>query len=101
MKIVNALTANLVESRFLEGWTGISPRTTYRRFVTELGLTFAQRRQQTVLLRALERIVDGAPVTTIGLDLGYDNARAFIDMFRRALGATPGRYAETGRPGEE
>ncbi|WP_430507282.1 helix-turn-helix domain-containing protein, partial [Burkholderia sp. BCCCDS15] len=41
------------------------------------------------------------PVTTIALDLGYDNVSAFIDMFRRALGTTPGRYMETGRRGEE
>lgn len=92
MKIVNALATNLVDSRQLEGWAGISPRTTYRRFVTESGLTFAQSRQQARLLRALERIADVAPVTTIALDLGYDNASAFIDMVRRALGMTPGGY---------
>ncbi|MDE5500158.1 helix-turn-helix transcriptional regulator, partial [Pseudomonas sp. 4B] len=28
---------------------------------------------------------------------GYDNVSAFIDMFRRALGTTPGRYLEAGR----
>ena len=70
-----------------------------RRFVAETGLTFAQWRQQARLLRALERIADGVPVTTIALDLGYDNVSAFIDMFRRALGTTPGRYMETGRRG--
>ncbi len=73
-------------------WAGISARTMSRRFVTELGLTFARWRQQARLLRALERIADGTPVTTIALDLGYDNVSAFIDMFRRALGTTPGRY---------
>jgi methylphosphotriester-DNA--protein-cysteine methyltransferase len=26
------------------------------------------------------------------LELGYDNVSAFIDMFRRAMGTTPGRY---------
>lgn len=90
MKIINALATNLVDSRQLEGWAGISPRTTYRRFVTESGLTFAQSRQQARLLRAPERIADVAPVTTIALDPGYDNASAFIDMVRRALGMTPG-----------
>ncbi|MCO8649083.1 helix-turn-helix domain-containing protein, partial [Burkholderia multivorans] len=34
---------------------------------------------------------------TIALDLGYENVSAFIDMFRRALGTTPGKYGELAR----
>ena len=62
----------------------------------ETGLSFAQWRQQARLLRALELIADGVAVTTIALELGYDNVSAFIDMFRRALGTTPGRYRSAG-----
>ncbi|VWC34734.1 AraC family transcriptional regulator [Burkholderia aenigmatica] len=101
IKITDALAADLADNRRLEEWAewaGISARTMSRRFVAETGLTFAQWRQQARLLRALERIADGAPVTTIALDLGYDNVSAFIDMFRRALGTTPGRYMEDGPP---
>lgn len=48
-------------------------------------------------MRALEKVADGVPVTTIALDLGYENVSAFIDMFRRALGTTPGKYGELAR----
>lgn len=99
-RITDALAADLADNRRLEEWAkwaGISARTMSRRFVAETGLTFAQWRQQARLLRALEKIADGVPVTTIALDLGYDNVSAFIDMFRRALGTTPGKYMELTR----
>jgi AraC-like DNA-binding protein len=102
-RITDALVSDLSDSRRLEqwaAWAGLAPRTLSRRFVAETGLTFAQWRQQARLLRALELVADGIPVTTIALDLGYDNVSAFIDMFRRALGTTPGRYvAETSENG--
>ena len=34
----------------------------------------------------------GAAVTTVALDLGYENASGFITMFRKAMGQPPGRY---------
>ncbi|RQR52445.1 AraC family transcriptional regulator [Burkholderia sp. Bp9140] len=102
MRITDALAADLADNRRLEewaAWAGISARTMSRRFVAETGLTFAQWRQKARLLRALEKIADGVPVTTIALDLGYDNVGAFIDMFQRAMGTTPGRYIEVVRRG--
>ena len=33
-----------------------------------------------------------SPVTSVALDLGYETPSAFIAMFRRALGTSPGRY---------
>ncbi|MFM0738766.1 helix-turn-helix transcriptional regulator [Paraburkholderia xenovorans] len=100
-RITDALAADLSDTRRLEewaAWAGLAPRTLSRRFLTETGMTFAQWRQQARLLRALERIADGVPVTTIALELGYDNVSAFIDMFRRSLGTTPGRYLASDTP---
>ncbi|MDE1004210.1 MAG: helix-turn-helix transcriptional regulator [Paraburkholderia fungorum] len=101
VRITDALGGNLADNRRLEEWAtwaGLAPRTLSRRFVTETGMTFAQWRQQARLLRALELVADGIPVTTIALELGYDNVSAFIDMFRRALGTTPGRYLAVAAP---
>jgi AraC-like DNA-binding protein len=95
VRITDALASDLSDNRRLEewaSWAGLAPRTLSRRFVAETGLSFAQWRQQARLLRALEMVADAVPVTTIALELGYDNVSAFIDMFRRALGTTPGRY---------
>ena len=50
------------------------------------------QRQQARLLRALELLAEDRPVTSIALDLGYESPSAFIAMFRRAVGSTPGRY---------
>ncbi|HDV6319572.1 helix-turn-helix transcriptional regulator [Burkholderia multivorans] len=100
VRITDALAADLADNRRLEDWArwaGLGARTLSRRFVAETGLTFAQWRQQARLMRALEKVADGVPVTTIALDLGYENVSAFIDMFRRALGTTPGKYGELAR----
>jgi AraC-like DNA-binding protein len=95
VRLTDALVGDLSDNRRLDEWAvwaGLAPRTLSRRFVAETGMTFAQWRQQARLLRALELVADGMPVTTIALELGYDNVSAFIDMFRRAMGTTPGRY---------
>ncbi|GAB7126971.1 helix-turn-helix transcriptional regulator [Silvimonas sp. JCM 19000] len=94
-RIADALAANLADNRNLEQWArwaGLSPRSLSRYFVRETGMSFAQWRQQARLLRALELIADKVPVTHIALELGYENVSAFIEMFRRAMGTTPGRY---------
>jgi AraC-like DNA-binding protein len=44
------------------------------------------------MLRALDILAEGAAVTTVALDLGYSSISAFIALFRRTFGATPGDY---------
>jgi len=73
-------------------WAGIAPRTLTRRFVAETGFTFTAWRQRVRLLKALEWLAAGRPVTAVALDSGYDNVSAFIAVFRRVFGVTPGRY---------
>lgn len=95
LRITQALVDDLADNRSLEQWAqwgGLSARTLARRFVSETGFTFSQWRQRARLLRALELLAAGAAVTTVALELGYDNVSAFIAMFRRTFGVTPGRY---------
>lgn len=66
-----------------------SARTLYRRFLRETGITFARWKQQARLLESIRRLAEGAPVTTVAVDLGYDSPGAFSTMFRRALGVAP------------
>ncbi|MGE4112159.1 MAG: helix-turn-helix domain-containing protein [Burkholderiales bacterium] len=66
-----------------------SARTLYRRFLRETGITFARWKQQARLLESIRRLADGAPVTTVAVDLGYESPGAFSTMFRRALGVAP------------
>jgi len=37
-------------------------------------------------------LASGMAVTTIALDLGYENVSVFIAMFRRTFGVTPAKY---------
>ncbi len=83
------------DNRTLNAWaqtSGMSARTLARRFQSQTGMTFGQWRQQARLLEALRRLADGDSVTTIALDLGYESQSAFIAMFKKALGKTPGKY---------
>jgi AraC-like DNA-binding protein/quercetin dioxygenase-like cupin family protein len=66
-----------------------SARTLYRRFLRETGITFARWKQQARLLESIRRLAEGAPVTTVAIDLGYESPSAFSTMFRRALGIAP------------
>lgn len=71
---------------------GMSRRGFTRAFLRETGLSLSLWRRQAMLLSALPRLAEGAPVTTVALDLGYDSAPAFTTMFRRMLGASPRGY---------
>ena len=85
------LSANL-SLETLARQSGASVRTIERRFVDETGMTFRRWLQRARALRALERLAAGDSVTEAGLAVGYDSTSAFIAMFRRVLGTTPGRY---------
>jgi AraC-like DNA-binding protein/quercetin dioxygenase-like cupin family protein len=67
----------------------VSTRTLYRRFLRETGISFARWKQQARLLESIRRLAEGAPVTTVAIDLGYESPGAFSTMFRRALGIPP------------
>lgn len=94
-RIAETLLADPADPRTLADWAqgiGASERTLARLFTRETGMTFGQWRQQVRLLAALARLASGDSVTDVAFDLGYASQSAFIAMFRRTLGKTPGRY---------
>lgn len=93
--IYKALSSNPADNRSLEGWgqkVGACSRTLTRLFQAETAMSFCQWRQQFRILEALKRLGQREPVTKIALDLGYDSPSAFICMFKKVLGKTPGQY---------
>ncbi len=93
--IANTLRTEPSDKRSMDDWgseLGLSARTLARRFRNETNMTFGQWRQQARLLEAISRIANNEPIANIALDLGYDSQSAFISMFRKALGRTPGQY---------
>ncbi|APR86484.1 Transcriptional regulator, AraC family protein [Minicystis rosea] len=94
-RIAAALAVDPSDGRTLEAWcagAGMTARTAARRFVTETGMTFGRWRQQLRLLAALERLGAGESVTTVALEVGYEDVSAFIAVFKAAMGETPARY---------
>lgn len=71
---------------------GAGERTLSRLFQAELGMTFPQWRTQLRLYRALVLLSEGQAVTAVAHRCGWSSASAFIDVFRRAFGHTPGTH---------
>lgn len=94
-RIAQALCDHPANGRSLPEWArraGLSPRSVSRHFVAETGLSFTAWRQRVRLMRALQWLAEGKPVAVTAWDLGYENPSAFIALFRRAFGMTPGQY---------
>jgi AraC-like DNA-binding protein len=77
---------------------GASERTLSRLFRQETGMTFPQWRTQFRLQHALVLLANRTSVTTTALACGWSNPSAFIETFRRAFGASPGKFYADTRP---
>jgi AraC-like DNA-binding protein len=71
---------------------GASDRTLSRLFRSDLGMTFPQWRTQLRLHAALVLLAGGTPVTAVAHRCGWASTSAFIDVFRRTFGHTPGSH---------
>jgi AraC-like DNA-binding protein len=95
LRVAEALLANPGDTRNRDEWAnavGLSTRSLTRRFREETGLSFVQWRQQVRLGHALEQLGQGVAVTHVADALGYASVSAFVAMFRRCLGQSPGHY---------
>lgn len=70
----------------------MSERNLARLVVRETGLSFRRWRHQLQLILALQMLIRGQSVQQTAQSLGYDSTTAFITMFKKGLGQTPGRY---------
>lgn len=79
----------------IDSWSetlAMSRRAFTRLFRRETGLSFVAWRQQACLITAMPRLAAGEAVTTVAMDVGYDNPAAFTTMFKRAFGMPPLAY---------
>ncbi|WP_424805662.1 helix-turn-helix domain-containing protein [Rhodococcus sp. 27YEA15] len=98
--VARALVANPADQRSLSEWAltaGGSVRTLTRVFAQGTGMTFAQWRIQVRVRAALTYLAAGMPVSVVSRRVGYETPSAFVAVFRRVTGRTPG--AVMGRPG--
>jgi AraC-like DNA-binding protein len=71
---------------------GTSERTLSRLLIQEIGMSFGRWRHQLHVILALQRMARGDSVKTVAMELGYENASSFVNMFRKTLGKPPVRY---------
>ena len=93
--LADSLMNNPGDRSSLEVWAGrfaMSKRTFERFVLKETGMTFGRWRQQLQVLVAIRLLVTGTSVQNTAYELGYESVTAFITMFKKMLGTTPGRY---------
>ena len=93
--VADALASDPADDRSLGQWAevvGASSRTLARIFAKETNMTFGAWRRRLRLLETISRLNAGQAVTRVALDLGYRSPSAFVAMFKRSLGVSPGRY---------
>ena len=95
VRVAKALALDCSEACSLEETcrrAGASKRTVERLFLQETRLTLGRWRQQLRLMHSLQLLAAGEKITHVALEAGYSTPSAFIAMFRKILGVTPGRY---------
>ena len=70
----------------------MSERTLARLISRETGMSFGRWRQQLAIVLAVKWLAAGASIQQVAADLGYESVPSFVTMFRKVLGAAPGRY---------
>lgn len=94
-QMVESMEADPAGRQTLTQWAqtfAMSERNLARLVVKETGLSFRRWRHQMQLILALRLLIGGQSVQQIAHTLGYDSTTAFITMFKKGLGQTPGRY---------
>ncbi|HMN13973.1 MAG TPA: helix-turn-helix transcriptional regulator, partial [Bellilinea sp.] len=94
-RIIERLLAEPSDSRSLDEWgaeIGSCSRTLSRLFLTQTGLTFGKWRERARVLATLKGLSEGRTVTELAYELSYQSQSAFIDMFKRTTGQTPGKF---------
>jgi len=95
VRVAETLLANPGDQRPLKDlcrMAGASKRTVERLFLAETRMTLGKWRQQLRLLHAMRLLAEGKKITHAALEAGYSTPSAFVSMFKKALGTTPGRY---------
>lgn len=70
----------------------MSTKTLHRLFISETGLSYGNWCKRAKLLEAITLLQKGELVSQIATRLGYESPSAFIFMFKKSMGVSPGQY---------
>ncbi len=73
----------------------MTERTLARLSQKELAMSLNEWRQRLKVMKAMSMLNEGRTVENIALDLGYANASAFINMFKRWMKLTPDQFRKS------
>lgn len=73
----------------------MTERTLARLSQRELAMSLNEWRQRLKVMKAMSILNEGKTVENIALDLGYANASAFINMFKRWMKITPDQFRKS------
>lgn len=100
LDVARAVVEDPSDDAALDAWArraGTSARTLARLFTAETGMSFVRWRTQVRVRAALPLLAGGMPVATAGRRVGYATPSAFVAVFRKVVGVTPGTFTG-GRP---
>ena len=93
MRVAEALTSDLADTpriRDLATELAVSDRTLERAFAADAGMSLGEWRQRSRVCRAIALLAEGQAVKDVALEVGYSTPSAFVAVFKRYAGATPG-----------
>lgn len=82
-----AATAEDVAQRY-----AITSKTLHRRFLKSTGMNFGQWRQKMRLMKSIEKLLLGLPITHVALESGYESHSAYSVAFKKAFGCPPSEF---------
>ena len=94
-QILDFLHAHPADQSTLESLAkriNMTERTLARLSQKELAMSLNEWRQRLKVMKAMSLLNEGRTVESIALDLGYANASAFINMFKRWMILTPDQF---------
>ncbi|NLR99990.1 AraC family transcriptional regulator [Rhizobium sp. P38BS-XIX] len=94
-KMIDLMVAEPSDRSTADIWAkraGLSERSLLRLMTRETGMSFGRWRQQLSVMLAVRWLASGNSMQQVAIDLGYESVPSFVTMFRKVLGAPPGRY---------
>lgn len=70
----------------------ITSKTLHRRFLKSTGMNFGKWRQKMRLMKSIEMLLQGRPITYVALESGYESHSAYSVAFKKIFGCPPSKF---------
>lgn len=97
-KVCDRLVHDPAHSATADDWAAslaMGTKTFHRRFLKSTGLTFGRWRQQMRLMSSMTLLLEGAPITQVALNSGYESHSAYAVAFKKHFGLPPSEFLAT------